>query len=62
MVEGAPPTSHGWMIAFGGPPGEEPTVAVAVVVNNLSGASNQTGGRVAGPVARNLLATALLVR
>ena len=57
-----PPTSHGWMIAFGGPPGEDPTVAVAVVVNNLSGASNQTGGRVAGPVARNLLATALLVQ
>lgn len=57
-----PPTSHGWMIAFGGPPGEEPTVAVAVVVNNLSGASNQTGGRVAGPIAKNVLASALLVR
>ena len=57
-----PPTSHGWMIAFGGPPGEEPTVAVAVVVNNLGGASNQTGGRVAGPIAKNVLATALLVR
>ncbi|MGI9577662.1 MAG: penicillin-binding transpeptidase domain-containing protein [Microthrixaceae bacterium] len=57
-----PPTSHGWMIAFGGPPGEDPTVAVAVVVNNLSGASNQTGGRVAGPIAKNVLASALVVR
>jgi len=47
------------MIAFGGPPGQPPTVAVAVVVENLSGASADTGGAVAGPVARAVLAAAL---
>ncbi|MCP4435174.1 MAG: penicillin-binding protein 2 [Actinomycetia bacterium] len=57
-----PATSHAWMIAFAGPEGQDPTVAVAVVVNNVSGASNQTGGRVAGPIARDVLANALLVR
>lgn len=54
-----PPSSHGWMIAFAGPPGEPPTVAVAVIVTNLDGASSQTGGRVAGPIARDVLAVAL---
>ena len=54
-----PASSHAWMIAFGGPPGAEPTVAVAVVVTNVSGSSNATGGRVAGPVARDVLAAAL---
>lgn len=54
-----PATSHAWMIAFGGPPGGEPTVAVAVVVINVDGSSNATGGRVAGPVARDVLASAL---
>jgi peptidoglycan glycosyltransferase len=54
-----PATSHGWMIAFAGPEGGEPTVAVAVIVNNLDGASSQTGGRVAGPVAKAVLDVAL---
>jgi peptidoglycan glycosyltransferase len=54
-----PPRSHGWMIAFGGPPGQPPEVAVAVVVENLSGASADTGGATAGPVARAVLAAAL---
>jgi peptidoglycan glycosyltransferase len=54
-----PATSHGWMIAFAGPEGGEPTVAVAVVVNNLDGASSQTGGRVAGPVAKAVMDVAL---
>jgi peptidoglycan glycosyltransferase len=54
-----PATSHAWMIAFGGPPGGEPTVAVAVVVVNVDGSSNSTGGRVAGPVARDVLVSAL---
>lgn len=54
-----PATSHAWMIAFGGPAGGEPTVAVAVVVINVDGSSNATGGRVAGPVAREVLASAL---
>jgi len=57
-----PPRSHGWMIAFAGPPGQEPTVAVAVIVNDLAGASNQTGGRTAGPIARAVLQAALVAR
>lgn len=56
-----PATSHAWMIAFAGAPGEEPRVAVAVVITNVSGASNQTGGRVAGPVARTVTEAALEV-
>lgn len=54
-----PATSHAWMIAFGGPPDGEPTVAVAVVVINVDGSSNATGGRVAGPVAKAVLDSAL---
>jgi len=54
-----PPRSHGWMIAFGGRPGEVPTVAVAVIVENLPGASSETGGSTAGPVARAVLSAAL---
>jgi hypothetical protein len=40
-------------------PGRPPEVAVAVVVENLSGASADTGGATAGPVARAVLAAAL---
>jgi cell division protein FtsI/penicillin-binding protein 2 len=47
------------MIAWAGPEGGEPSVAVAVIVNNVSGASNQTGGRIAGPVAKAVLDAAL---
>lgn len=54
-----PATSHAWMIAFGGPPGAPATVAVAVIVTDLDGASSQTGGRVAGPIARDVMAAAL---
>ncbi len=57
-----PPTSHAWIIAFAGPPSEEPTVAVAVIVNNLDGGSSQTGGRVAGPVAKAVIESSLAVR
>jgi peptidoglycan glycosyltransferase len=57
-----PPRSHAWMIAFAGPPGEAPTVAVAVVVNDLDGGSGQTGGQVAGPIARAVVETALAVQ
>lgn len=57
-----PATSHAWMIAFAGPPGEDPTVALAVIVNNLDGASSQTGGRVAGPVAKAVLDATLAVQ
>lgn len=56
-----PATSHTWMIGWGGPPGD-PQVAVAVVVLNQSGAEEFTGGRLAGPVAHDVLAAALAAR
>ena len=54
-----PPKSHAWMIAFAGPPGGEPTVAVAVMVQGVNGDDGQTGGRVAGPIAKQVLESAL---
>ena len=54
-----PPRSHTWIMGFAGPPGKPPTVAVAVVVLNQSGGSEATGGRVAAPIARAVLQTAL---
>jgi len=53
-----PPKSHAWMIAFAGPEGGEPTVAVAVMVQGVDGAS-ETGGRLAGPMARDVMKAAL---
>jgi penicillin-binding protein A len=50
-----PPRSHAWIIGFAGPPGEAPTIAVAVIVEGQEGASEQTGGRVAAPIAQALL-------
>ncbi len=55
----SPPRSHAWMIAFAGPPGAEPTVAVAVMVQGVTGDDGQTGGRVAGPIAKSVLQSAL---
>lgn len=54
-----PPRSHAWIIGFAGPPGGEPTVAVAVLVEGQEGASEQTGGRVAAPIARAVMETIL---
>jgi penicillin-binding protein A len=48
-----------WIIGFAGPRGEEPTVAVGVLVQNQEGVSEQTGGRVAAPVGAAVLAAAL---
>jgi penicillin-binding protein A len=51
---------HTWMVAFAGPPGGEPTVAVAVVVLNQNASnSDNTGGVIAGPVARQVMQAAL---
>lgn len=50
---------HTWMIAFAGPPGGEPTVAVAVVVLNQPASNEFTGGQVAGPIARTMMQAAL---
>jgi peptidoglycan glycosyltransferase len=54
-----PPRSHAWIIGFAGPPGETPHVAVAVIVEGQEGASEQTGGRVAAPIAAAVMQQAL---
>lgn len=54
-----PPRSHAWIIGFAGPPGEPPHVATAVIIEGQEGASEQTGGRVAAPIARAVMAAAL---
>lgn len=54
-----PPRSHAWVIGFAGPPGGTPSVAVAVLVEGQPGASEQTGGRVAAPIAKAVMQTAL---
>jgi len=54
-----PARSHAWIIGFGGPVGGEPTIAVAVIVEGQPGASEQTGGRVAAPIAQAVLAAYL---
>jgi peptidoglycan glycosyltransferase len=51
----AEPRSHAWIIGFGGPENQEPSIAVAVIVEGQEGASEQTGGRVAAPIARAIL-------
>ncbi|HEV8298078.1 MAG TPA: penicillin-binding transpeptidase domain-containing protein [Acidimicrobiales bacterium] len=54
-----PPQSHAWILGFAGPPGQPATVAVAVIVEAQPGASEQTGGRVAAPIAQAVLKAAL---
>jgi len=49
-----PPKSHTWIIGFAGPPGD-PKIAISVVVLNQTGASEATGGRVAAPIAKQVL-------
>ncbi|CAN5811099.1 D,D-transpeptidase PbpA [soil metagenome] len=52
--------SHAWIIGFA--PAEAPRVAVAVIVEAQEGASEQTGGRVAAPIAQAVLSAALEAR
>ncbi len=54
-----PDETHAWIIGFGGPPGEDPTVAIAVVVEAVPDGVQQTGGAVAAPVAQAVLRAAL---
>ncbi len=56
-----PPRSHAWIIGFAGPPGDA-KVAVAVIVEGQPGASEQTGGRVAAPIAQAVMAKILTTR
>ena len=55
----APLRSHAWVIAWAGPPGQAPTIAVAVIVEGQSGLSEGTGGRVAAPVAKQVIEAAM---
>ncbi len=48
------PLSNAWIVGFAGLPGEEPELAVAVLVEDLPDPGDQTGGRIAGPIARQL--------
>jgi len=57
-----PPQSHTWIIGFAGLPGQDPSVAIAVVVLNQSGASEATGGRIAAPIARAVMEKILQVQ
>ncbi len=50
-----PPRSHAWIIGFAGREGERPEIAVAVLVEGQEGSSEQTGGRVAAPIARSII-------
>jgi peptidoglycan glycosyltransferase len=54
-----PARSHAWIIGFAGPPGEEASIAVAVIIEGQPGASEQTGGRVAAPIAQAVMAAYL---
>jgi peptidoglycan glycosyltransferase len=52
-----PPKSHAWVIGFA--PADNPRVAIAVIVLGQEGASEQTGGRVAAPIAKTVMETIL---
>jgi len=54
------PSSHAWIVGFAGRPGGEVELAVAVIVEAQEGADEQTGGRVAAPIAKRILEAALL--
>jgi peptidoglycan glycosyltransferase len=47
--------THAWVIAFAGPIEAEPEFALAVLVEAVPGAGQQTGGGVAGPVAAAMI-------
>jgi peptidoglycan glycosyltransferase len=51
----ATPRSHTWIVGFAGPVGGTPEIAIAVVVLDQPGASEATGGRVAAPIAKQVL-------
>jgi len=48
-------STHAWVIAFAGTDLDRPSVAIAVLVEADDAVGEQTGGRVAGPVAREVL-------
>lgn len=55
-----PPGNHAWMIAWAGQAGEEPEIAVAVLVEGLPGAGTEASGNSeAGPIARCMIAVGM---
>lgn len=50
-------TAHAWLVAFA--PAEAPTVAVAVVLENQPEVNEATGGRLAAPIASNVIRAVL---
>ncbi len=50
-----PPQSHAWFIAFAGQPGLESELVVAVLVEATEEDPDQTGGRIAAPIAQSLI-------
>ena len=57
-----PPTSNAWFICFAGPKDAPATVAVAVLVESEPGVSETTGGRVAAPIAKQLVQQVLALQ
>lgn len=55
---GNEPSSHAWIMGFAGTPGEAPSLAFSVIIEAQPGASEQTGGQVAAPIAKELILTA----
>ena len=53
-----PASSHAWVVGYAGRPGQPAEIAVAVVVEAQPGASEQTGGTVAAPIARAVIEAA----
>jgi cell division protein FtsI/penicillin-binding protein 2 len=52
--------THAWVMAFAGPAGQTPTVALSVVLlNRQGGQGDVTGGVLAGPVADVMMQKAL---
>jgi peptidoglycan glycosyltransferase len=57
-----PATSEAWFICFAGAPGQQPSVAVAVLVEGEPGVSEGTGGRIAAPIAKQLVEQVLAIQ
>ena len=49
---GVPGSNHTWFIAYAGPQGEKPRLAIAVVVEDQH---HCTGGRVSAPIAKAVM-------
>lgn len=56
-----PPNSHAWIVGFAGLPDSPPELAIAVIVEAQPGADEQTGGRVAAPIAKAVIEAAFQV-